>query len=103
MEHRIRNKREGRENSTGESLADRRMLVVASLVWCMTKPSQDVCPQDAATVKTRMGCIVVARVMNLAMHNCAHHIPMIANVECWNHLLVAMVCPLFLIWMDVSL
>jgi len=47
-------KQKGRKRiRTGESLVDRRMLVVASLVWCMTKPSQDVCPWDAATVKTR--------------------------------------------------
>jgi len=49
----------------------------------MTKPSQDVCPRDAATVKTRKGCIVVARMMILAMHNCAHHIAMMmADIEC---------------------
>jgi len=69
----------------------------------MTKPSQDVCPWDATTVKIRKGCIVVARMMILAMHNCAHHISTMANVKCQNHLLVAMVCPLFLIWMYVGL
>jgi len=47
MESRNRNKGEGSENETGESLVDRRMLVVASLVWCMTKPPQDDCPWDA--------------------------------------------------------
>jgi len=31
------------QNGTGGSLTDWRMLAVASLVWCMTKPSQDVC------------------------------------------------------------
>jgi len=64
-----------------EKPAYRRMLVAASLVQCMTMPSQDVCPQDVATVKTRMGCIVVARNMIPAMHNCAHHIAMMADVE----------------------
>jgi len=64
-----------------EKPADRRMLMAASLVWCMTMPSQDVCPWDVATVKTRMGCIVVARNMIPAMHNCAHHIAMMADVE----------------------
>jgi len=41
-------------NIAGRNHADRRMLVVASH-WCMAKPSQDVCPWDAATVKTREG------------------------------------------------
>jgi len=64
-----------------EKPADRRILVATSLVWCMTMPSQDVCPWDVATVETRMGCIAVAMNMILAMHNCAHHIIMVADVK----------------------
>ncbi len=86
-----------------EEPAYRRMLVAASLVGCMTMPSQDVCSRDVATVKTRMGCIVVARNMILAMHNCAHHITMMADVDCRNHLLAPAVCPLFIIQMHVDL
>jgi len=50
-------------------------------------------PTRCGTVKTWMGWIVVVRKMIVAMHNCAHHIAMMANIKWWNHLLAAMVCP----------
>jgi len=93
-----KNNRKGKGNETGRNHVDKRMLVVASH-WCMTKPSQDVCPWDDTTVKTREGYNVATGMMNLAMHNCAHYCPMMANIECQKHLLVASVCNLFI--MDV--
>jgi len=45
---------------------------------------------------------VATGMMNLAMHNCAHDYPMMGNVKCWKHLLVASACHLFIIQMDVS-
>jgi len=82
MKYSNRNGEEGRGNETGRRPADRRMILVVAFHWCMTKPSQDVCPWDAAIMKTRKGCNVVTGMMNLAMHNCAHHVPMMADIKC---------------------
>jgi len=59
-------------------------------------------PMECCYCENKEGYNMVTRMMNLAMHNCAHHYPMMANVECQKHLLVALPCHLFIIQMDVS-
>ncbi len=59
-------------------------------------------PMGCCHFENKEGYNMVTRIMNLAIHNCAHHYPMMANVECQKHLLVALPCHLFIIQMDVS-